>query len=437
MDDPRFKLNRSIKFLVWEGTFTGVLSGLVEVYAAAYCLFLGAGPSQIALLASFPLLFGSLFQLKAPLLIRKFNSRKRVIRLAILIHALLSFLMAFAFLLGPGLGVSALIAGFCLFSIAGQMAHIAWTSWVGDLVPSGGQGQFFGRRTQWNHIAIFAATLAGGAFLQWMKNSFGLEAQGFCLLYLAGGCFRLLCLPCNSRVEEPKPEFLPVEASPRLVPFLKNILKENFGRFVLFAALIQTAVFLAHPFVAPYFLEELKINYFTYSLLFATIIVGRLAFFPLWGKFSDRRGAKKTLKISAILFSFSPLLYLFSSNIFWLFGVQACRAISWSGYDVTLFKFQMDATDSGNRSHHVSYLNAINGVLAVFGATAGSLLVRPSFLGSPYLLPFLSASILMILACVVFLPRLKEPQGSSLTRAKTAAPMAGAAVKPGESVPSM
>lgn len=437
MSEPPSGLNQSIKFLVWEGIFSGVLCGFVEVYAAAYCLLLGAGPAQIALLASLPIFFGALFQLKAPLLIEKLNSRKKIIRCAIWAHALLSFLMAFAFLAGNGWGVGVLIASFCFYSITGQIASIAWTSWVGDLVPANSRGQFFGRRTQWNHVAIFVATLAGGGFLHWMKDHFDKAALGFCILYIAGGCFRLLCLPINARVFEPPPEFLQKELIPGLGFFLRNIFRTNFGRFVLFAGLIQIALYLANPFVAPYFLKELKINYFIYSMLFATLVVGKFAFYPFWGGIADKKGVQRILRISTVLFSLAPLFYLASSNIFYLFWVQTYRAITWSGYEVTCFKFQMDATTSQNRSYYTSYLNAINGLLAVLGSIAGSFLVRPFFGPSVYHLPFLAASVVMILGCAIFLPQIWEPQSheSSLTTFKTAWPMAGAAVKPGESVP--
>lgn len=391
---------------MWEGTLSGILTGLVEFYAAAYCLLLNANDFQIGLLASLPLLISSLAQLKAPSLLQRLGSRKKIFHLAILSQSFLSFAMAFAFLLEDKIGVTALIAGFSLFAITGQILHPSWLSWVGDILPATGRGTFFGERTRLNHIAIFFSALIGGGFLAWMKKR-GQAPLGFCLVYIAGGIVRLFCLPLIKKI--PEPALPPIEKgeTPSLKRFIKTIFKTPFGLFVAYTCIINFAVLMNHPFVAPYMLEYLKLNYFTYGLLFATMVLAKFAFYPLWGRWADTYPAKKILLLSGIFFGISPLLWLFSDHLLFLLIVQAYRGAIWSGFEVISLKLLLDATQPSTRAHFVSYHSVCNGMMGVLGSMGGGVLILFTFLEPSYFQVFWVSALLQIATTLAFIPKFK------------------------------
>lgn len=398
-----------MRLFIIEAALVGVFSGWVEAYAAAYCLFLKAGDFQIALLASIPLLVSSVVQLKAPTLLQKLGSRKKVLRLTIVAHTFLSFAMAFAYLLGAKVGANVLIFGFCLSAVAGQISYPAWMSWVGELVSEKRRGEFFAKRTRANHLALFGSALLGGAFLSFMKTKAGDPALGFCILYIVGGCVRLVCLPLINKITDPPLPILSETNPPNLKDFSKNIFRHNFGWFVVLTGLINLAIFMTHPFLAPYFLEHLKISYFNYGLLFATVVIAKVAFYPLWGDWVDRYSAKKILAVSSLLFAFAPLLLIFSNSLFYLFWVQAYRGLAWSGFEIVSLKFLLDATKPEDRAHFISYHTVYNGILGVLGSMGGGLVVGLSFLHPGYFQAFLLGTFLQLLTTILLVLKIKNP----------------------------
>ncbi len=414
----------------------GAVVGLVDLYATAYILLLGAHSFQIALLVSLPLFLASLIQLKAPYLMEKIGSRKRMVQSSIGIIALTSFLMGFAFLLGNA-GVNAIIIGFCIYQIAQQLVVPARSSWVGDVVDENKRGEFFGHRTKLHHIAIFVASLIAGFFLKWMTNRWHMAAIGFCIVYCAGALVQILSLPLLKKIDDPPFVPHPKENRPSFSNFLKNIFQNNYGRFVVYACLVNFAIFISHTFVSPYLLEDLKINYFIFSVLFATLVVAKFAFYPIWGNLADKLGNKNVLIFTGLFFGLSHLLWLFSHHLFYLFCVQAFRGIVWSGFDIVLLKFLLDATTAKNRPAYISYYGALNGMAALCGGMAGGLLVHNHLFFSSYYLAFITASVVQVVAWLILIPKITEPKRHKPleTILETSLPMAGEAVSPGESVP--
>lgn len=426
---------RNVKFFYWEGAFSGLAAGCVDVYAVAYILYLGATPFQIALLVSLPTLLGSVIQLKIPGLISKWGTRKGFVRWGLFAFALLSCLMAFAFLFGKGWGVYFLIFGFCLYEILNQTFLTAWTSWTGDVVSHSRRGEFFAHRTRFNHIAMFLTTLAGGFFLSKLVKMGITPATGFCTLYLLGGLFRLFGFWIIQKPAEPPITHDVGPTEKALVSFFKNIRHPTLGWFLLYGGIVNLVIYMGATYLAPYFLQDLKINYTIYSILFCSLILGKFAFYPLWGRRADKEGGKKILILCGLLFATYPFFWLFSHAIFYLVLVQIYRAIFWSGYETASYKFLLDATTSRNRPLFASYTNLFNGILAVGGAMLGTFFFKHSFFASPYLFVFFMAGGIQLLVSVILLPLIREPQRTSSTSVRMAAPIAGAEVSPGESIP--
>jgi len=75
----------------------------------------------------------------------------------------------------------------------------------------------------------------------------------------------------------------------------------NFGRFTLYVALMSFAVNLAAPFFAVYMLRSLKFSYTVFIIITLSSLLIRLLSMPWWGRFSDKYGRLRTLRMGGFL----------------------------------------------------------------------------------------------------------------------------------------
>ena len=104
--------------------------------------------------------------------------------------------------------------------------------------------------------------------------------------------------------------------------FVKRMPFNNFGRFTIYIALMYFAVYVASPFFTVYMLKDLHLSYLKYTILTIGSGLATLIGLPLWGKFSDKYGNIRSLKITGFLVPIAPLLFLFSPNYYYLLFVQ-------------------------------------------------------------------------------------------------------------------
>ena len=85
MSENSYRIKKSLRYSVIDGTFAAAMIGFGESFFAVFAVFLKANNIQLGLLSSLPLLFGSLSQLLSNRLIKLFRSRKTLVVIAALI----------------------------------------------------------------------------------------------------------------------------------------------------------------------------------------------------------------------------------------------------------------------------------------------------------------------------------------------------------------
>src|SRR3989338_11312498 len=88
--------------------------------------------------------------------------------------------------------------------------------------------------------------------------------------------------------------------------------KNNFGRFVLYVSLIQFATAISSPFIAVYMLNHLKFDYITYTIIAISSSFASILFMTFWGRFADKYGNIKLIKITGFIIPIIPILWLIS-----------------------------------------------------------------------------------------------------------------------------
>ncbi len=371
---------KSLAYSIKDGSAYSVMDSVGSGYISPFALALGANNAFIGILSSLPGLVTSVFQLKTPKLMEG-HSRKSIITTNALFQALMWLPLVLISLLYFRLGNPLLLLLVFYIVLVSFNAPIgpAWASWMRDLVPADESGRFFGKRNLIVGFVGLVAMLAAGFVLDFFK-AFNLVFVGFALLFAVAFIARLASRYFLSKKYEPSFK-LQDRYYFTFAQFAKGMLFNNFGRFVLYTGLFQFAVQLASPFFTVYMLKELGFSYITFTFLITVQAFASLAAMPFWGRFSDKYGNLCTLRFAGFLIPLVPLIWLFSSNIYYLTFVQLFSGFFWAAFNLSASNFIYSAVSRERMGLCVAYSNIFNTIGVFIGATMGGFLsTRISYL---------------------------------------------------------
>ncbi|MFH0985072.1 MAG: MFS transporter, partial [Candidatus Omnitrophota bacterium] len=149
-----------------------------------------------------------------------------------------------------------------------------------------------------------------------------------------------------------------------------------------------------------YMLRDLHFSYLTYMSVHMGAIVASLISFPIWGKHADKIGNAKVLKVTSLLIPLIPILWLFSTNLVYLFVIEIFAGFVWGGFNLCSLNFIYDAVSPGKRTRCLGYFGFINGVATFMGAGLGGYLAErlPALNGSRILMLFVISAALRFLS---------------------------------------
>jgi MFS family permease len=382
----------------------GVFIGLGEHFIMAMAVAMTGGSVKLGVLASLPGILSSLAQLFDHHLVRWMKSRKRVVLVFALAQAsILLPLMGLALTNPPG-GIWWLVFFASLYSIFGALIGPAWGSIMAQAVPDKLRGSYFSMRSRLSTLANVVTFLLAGLFLNQLVEK---ELWGFAALFASAAVARFVSWLFLTQLYEPPepPLALANHRNGQLAASPNGMLK-----YLLFLFCMSFAVNIAGPYFTLYQLRELGMGYFTFVALEAVSAVATLFAVTHWGHAADRVGNRRILLLTSLLIPFTPLLWIPSSNLFYLAFVQAFGGLAWAGFNLCSVNYLFDATHQENRVRYLSYFNAGMGLTAGIGALLGGYLLHflPSLHGSPLLLLFLISGLLRLVVSLVFMPQVKE-----------------------------
>lgn len=401
------KIRKSLMYSILDGTFYSTMVGIGESFFSAFAVFLKANNIQLGLLGSLPQTLGSISQLFSNKLLKLFKSRKRFVCINAFLEALMYIPIILTFFFGK-FRIYTLILFVCIYWIFGSILNPAWNSWVGDLVNEKKRGAYFGKRNKISGMASFISLLIGGFILQNFTNGVKTQYTGFVIIFILALIARIFSFIFLTKKYEPSYNVLP-EAEFSFIEFLKKARFRNFGLFVFYLSLMNFSVYIAAPFFVAYMLYDLKLSYLGYTILIAIPLIVKYMSMPIWGKASDNYGTKKILSLTGFLMPLGPILWIFSSDFYYLGLVQAFSGFTWAGFEIASFNFIFDTTSPEKRATCVAYYNVLNGIGIIFGSLLGGMIVMyNNVFWSKYLLVFLISGILRYQISIIFIPKLKE-----------------------------
>jgi len=393
------------------------MAGGGETYFSAFAVFLKAGASQIALLASLPPLLAAAAQLFSAWLGSYTGLRKPIILVGAYLQAFCWLPLIAIPMLFPDIGIESLIACVVCYFAFGNMVVPQWTSMMGDLVPEKSRGRYFASRTRVASLTSFVALVISGLVLHTFTSS-GMEAIGFILIFAVAASARVgSAYQLRQMVDPPRGPATTEVATP--LAAWRKIHHSPFVRFSLFFASMQFAVAIASPFFTLYMLRDLKFSYLQFMTNTAVVVLAQIATFNVWGHISDHFGNRVILATTGVLITTVPMLWLFSSYYPYLLVIQMISGLAWAGFSLSAGNYLYDLVPSPKRANLIAYHNVLANIGMFLGAMLGGYLgmtlpKEATLFGhhftwhSALLGIFLLSSVARMLVALIFIPLLRE-----------------------------
>lgn len=405
-----------------EGTAYSVSDGAGMRYITPYALLLGANNMHIGLLSALPTLLGNFSQLVTIREMEKHSRRKIAFACALLQSVMWLSLIVLGILFFASKKFSEitppiLIALYCILAVFGALIVPAWVSWMGQIIHKDSYGHYFGMRNRLIGFTAIVAMLAAGFLLDYFKQT--KVFIGFAILFFMAFIARMVSAYYLKKQYEPKLE-LKKGYYFSIWQFTARMTHNNFGLFVLFVALIYLATYISSPFFSVYMLKNLNFSYVFYTIVMMAAPICKLVFFPLWGKFADRYGNVRTMKVCGYFLCLVPALWLGSIAflgaspyilLLYLVVIEAFSGFVWAGFDMAVSNFIFDAVSEDRVALCTAYFNIFTGMGLFMGAALGGLISSANIaifgLGAIFL-GFIASAVCRLLVPVVMLPKLNE-----------------------------
>lgn len=374
--DKPATLKRDLRFNVADGATYGVMVGGGETYLQAFVLAIGLGEVFVGLVASLPVLIGSLLQLISPMAVRYLGSHKRWVVICAGLQAF-CFVPLIAAAYYGRISEAAVLAVASLYWAAGLGTSPAWNTWQGTLVPREMRAKFFAKRSRISQAATLVGFLGSGFALQYGRTT-GDPAKVlniFCWLFGISCLCRILSTACLLAQSEPAP----IPSNMRFLTLReqwRKFSRGGSGRLLISAVGMQVGVHVAGPFFSPYMLKELSWDYTQFAILLGASYVSKIACLPAWGRLAHRMGAHRLLWIGAL--GVVPLAggWVVSANYYWLLILQVMAGAAWGAYELALVLLFFEAIPESERTSLLTLYNVANSAALAMGSLIGAVILK-------------------------------------------------------------
>ncbi len=440
------QLRRNLSAIRADGFAFSLMVGLGETWIPAFVLAAGFGEYSAAMVASLPILLGSILQLLAPAILYRAGQYRRFVVAAAAIQAGSMGLLCGLALAGQ-FPVWLVFLAATVYWAAGLSTGPAWNTWVEHLVPTRIRAKFLAARSRWCHLGVALGLCTAGLLLGGgARTEAGTTV--FAGLFAAGTAARLwsafkLVQQTDARAHKlPLPEEAAValRLRGRIAQVVSQIRRPGpVGRFVVFLLAMQVAVHISGPWFTPFMLSIRKLTWLEYMLLITLGFLGKILALNRAAVIATRFGASRLLWIGSIGIVPMSSLWLVSQSVVWLGCVQVFSGIMWGCYELAVLLHFFGRIPQSRRVAVLTLYNLGNSAALVLGSCLGGAML--SLLGTGYtswLMVFLASSVVR-LGCLLLLPGATDSDSSPIaathllpyaSRTIAVRPMAGSLERP-------
>ena len=371
-EDP-VEVRRNQAYSMADALAFSLMVGSGEIYLPAFALALQMGDTVAGLLASLPLVVGSLLQLVSPAAVRRFGSYRRWVVTCTILQASV-FVPLVAAALAGRLRVQWAFLLVAIYFGAGLATGPAWTTWVEKLVPRALRPRFFARRSRLGQLGLLIGLVGGGVLLD-SAERWGSLLYAFAVLFAIAGVARLLSAFFLSRQTE-EPGAARQDRRIAVHDWVARFRSGPDGRLLVYLLATQTAVYFAGPYFTPYMLGRLRLSYASYMGLLSVSLLAKIISLPSLGALARRFGVHRLLWFGGIGIIPMSVLWLFSDNLLYLCAVQTLSGITWAAYELATVLMFFETIRPEERVSVLTLFNVANSAALVLGSAAGGVVLN-------------------------------------------------------------
>jgi len=395
--------------------------GAGETYLPAYALSIGMGEIFAGVLSTLPIVSGAFLQLITPRGLQRVQSHKHWVVASTTLQALTFIpLIYFSATRAPNFWMLFFIL--TLYWGSGFAAGPAWNYWMGRLVQVEEGNRYFSKRARVSQIGILLGLIGGGVALH-NKVEIGPFSSVFTMLFIfAGGCRLVSSFILSSQYFDPlwnkAEDRLGFRASWNV--FWTNAPKR---KFFFYLAPFQAAVFISSPFVTPYMLAQVKMNYGTYMSAIGVLFVGKILALSLIDKFRGSTSGFSLLVFGAGAIVPLPAMWAVSSAPAFIFALQFVSGLAWACVEVGLSLIFFKDLKQEEKVPVLTIYNLLNSIAIIVGTyVGGKMLWLFGEKVTSYYAVFVLGSIARALGFVPLYGYVKRQMFTSSINPNTAAP---------------
>jgi MFS family permease len=356
-----------------DSVFASISGAFLLTYVPLYALAFGATNTQIGSLSSTASLLSMLAPIPGAQLTEKWGSRRKVVTAVWSVVRSLSFLL----LLIPFFvsGQAAILAVIVLWSLrAGlaNLAHPAWVSLSGDIIPPERRGRFFSSRNMAMALCSMAFVPLAGQIIDWAG-----EPQGYQWSFGLSALFGYAALYFYAQIPESTLATSQKTKRDKLHTTFKQAFVGNrtFLLFTLIAMLWNFSLQLGGPFFSVFQVKELGTTPGTMGWLSMVMSVTGLIGQFFWGRIVDRRNSRWVLAACALSIPILPFIWYFLSKPWHAVFVRIPSGFLWAGFNLASFNLQLELSDPKRRTQAAAGYTTLIGLANIVGPIIGSTIV--------------------------------------------------------------
>lgn len=361
---------QSLKLSNLDAFLYSLMVGAGESYLPAYSLSIGMGEAFAGILASLPLVSGAVLQLMTPRLLHKVHSHKYWVVLSTALQAMAFLpLIYFSVTRAPNFWMMFLIL--TLYWGAGFSAGAAWNFWMGQLVPENTSSRYFSIRNRIQQIGILLGIVGGGVALH-NKVSIGPFTSVFTMLFV----FAFVCRLTSTLVLSKKmyhSEWVMKDQVHRLRDSWQVFWRgQHKKKFFAYLVPFQIAVYVSSPFVTPYMLAQMKMNYGQYMGAIAALMVGKIISLSIMQRLNANFDAFKVMIAGLILVSPLPAMWAFNEAYYYVVALQIVSGMGWACFENGLSLLFFKDLRQDEKVPVLTIYNLLNSLAIIVGTFLGA-----------------------------------------------------------------
>jgi MFS family permease len=389
--------------------------GMGEMYIPAFALAIGGSSLFAGLVATLPMLAGSVLQLATPRIVARFGSHRRWVVSCVALQCL-GFVPLVVGSVRGGMSGPALFAVATLYWAAGQAANPAWSTWMEALVPRRVRSTYFARRWRWIHVATLSALFAAGWILEAGARA-GRPLHAFALIFLGACAARLFSTICLARQSEAHLSSAhDVHVSWRELG--RRARTGGEGRLFLYMFSVQLTAQIAMPYITPFVLGPLQFSYASLMGLLCAFVLAKFLALTVYGKLAHRFGLWKLLWFGGLCIVPASLAWVMTVSYPLLFLAQLFSGVAWAAYELATFLLFFETCERSERTSLLTKFNLTNALAIVIGSLVGGALLEHLGGGREAFARVFALSTALRIGSLLLLRRLRESEkGSSRAEA--------------------